>query len=506
MKSYVPLAISVCIAWGCSDGERGPGLPQRDAAVPSPSGAGAPNLEQPLTREQLRDPESCKGCHPIHYREWASSMHAYSAIDPVFVAMNKRGQRETQGQLGDFCVKCHAPMAVFDKLTTDGLNLDRLPDKQRGVSCYFCHNVVKVEGDHDAMLQLANDTTMRAAITDPIDPRVHRAEASELFDSNGRGRNALCGSCHDIVTQTGVQLERTYKEYREGFFAMSASEDTPPFESCPGCHMPNRIELAAVLPEGVGPRMVHEHLWPGIDVALVDFPNREALRRAIEDCQLGIGSIGFFTLTVTPPNLFTFKVETNAGHNQPSGAAQDRRMWLELSAFDENGGLIAESSSGIIGDGELEENPARDPQLWMFRDRIYGADGRPVHMFWDAAPSREHPNGYESSTLAVRSTTLGVGDHSVEKQYRVPGRDGAGTPARITARLRIRPIGMDVLEDLVASGDLDATLVAQMPTFTFGAQLEWTQQDGFEKAISARPTSDCKSYRCLLEPGSTSCN
>ena len=26
--------------------------------------------------------------------------------------MNKRGQRETNGALGTFCLKCHAPMAV----------------------------------------------------------------------------------------------------------------------------------------------------------------------------------------------------------------------------------------------------------------------------------------------------------------------------------------------------------------------------------------------------------
>ena len=39
-------------------------------------------------------------------------MHAYAAEDPVFLAMNQRGQRETNGELGDFCVQCHAPVAV----------------------------------------------------------------------------------------------------------------------------------------------------------------------------------------------------------------------------------------------------------------------------------------------------------------------------------------------------------------------------------------------------------
>src|SRR5678816_89258 len=61
---------------------------------------------------KLQDPETCNECHPKHVTQWSGSMHAYASDDPVFVAMNKRGQRETGGQLGTFCVKCHAPMAV----------------------------------------------------------------------------------------------------------------------------------------------------------------------------------------------------------------------------------------------------------------------------------------------------------------------------------------------------------------------------------------------------------
>jgi Cytochrome c554 and c-prime len=85
-----------------------------------------------LTREELMDPEQCKTCHVGHYDEWASSMHAYAADDPVFRAMNQRGQRETGGELGAFCVQCHAPMAVLTGATNDGLNLDDLPASSRG--------------------------------------------------------------------------------------------------------------------------------------------------------------------------------------------------------------------------------------------------------------------------------------------------------------------------------------------------------------------------------------
>ena len=65
-----------------------------------------------LTRDALLDPQTCEQCHVDHYADWSGSMHAYASDDPVFRAMNERGQRETNGQLGDFCVKCHAPMAL----------------------------------------------------------------------------------------------------------------------------------------------------------------------------------------------------------------------------------------------------------------------------------------------------------------------------------------------------------------------------------------------------------
>jgi hypothetical protein len=117
--------------------------------------------------------------------------------------------------------------------------------------------------------------------------------------------------------------------------------------------------------------------------------------------------------------------------------------------------------------------------------------------------SSAHPDGYESNVLPAATTTYIAGKHSVLKQYRASGPHGL--PARVTARLRMRPIGLDVLRDLVDSGDLDAAIVAEMPTLTFGARIEWTPETGVMKSISAYPKADCNRYRCLLNPGSRYC-
>ena len=113
------------------------------------------------SRDDLLDPQTCTKCHEDHYREWSGSMHAYASDDPVFLAMNKRGQRETGGKLGTFCVKCHAPMAVREGLTKDGLNLAQLQQKYKGVTCFFCHSVSQVTDTHDAALTLADDLVIR---------------------------------------------------------------------------------------------------------------------------------------------------------------------------------------------------------------------------------------------------------------------------------------------------------------------------------------------------------
>ena len=481
----------------CSDDEA--------AKAPVPE-ASFINTTGALTAEQLRNPEACKDCHPRHYREWSGSMHAFASRDPVFRAMNQRGQRETGGELGDFCVKCHAPMAVFDKQTSDGLNLDDLGHEDRGVTCYFCHSVVGVEGTHNAQLRIAADTTLRGPFDNALPTLAHGTEKSKHFDENAIESSQMCGACHDIVMPKGVAIERTFKEYEASLFSKSGGGNTPQFGTCVGCHMAGTKSVVADVP-GAQERITHEHFWPGIDVAFGDFPHREAMRSAIEDCQLGSPSIAYFSVEVSPPNLFTFLIETGAGHNQPSGAAQDRRMWLEFLAYDEAGNLIPEASSGNIADGELEEKPAtdpeHDPQLIMFGDRIFDENGKLVHMFWDAAKSAAYPKGYESRSLPPASTTYVEGKHVIVKQLRAAGPNGL--PARITARLRIRPIGIDVLDDLVQSGDLDPAIVAEMPTMTFGAQLAWSQADGLHKPIYAQVKNDCGTYRCLLDPNDRAC-
>jgi hypothetical protein len=414
-----------------------------------------------LVGEALLEPASCLPCHAEHFREWSGSMHAYAGEDPVFVAMNRRLQRETNGQGGAFCVGCHAPMAVRLGKTRDGLNLASLPPQLRGVTCFFCHTTSAVAGTHDNPLQLAGDELLRGGLGDPL-ATSHKAGYSALHDRERPESAVTCGSCHDVVTPLGAHIERTLDEWQRSLFSK------PGQPTCGKCHMPGRDGLAAAV-DGAPRRTVHDHTMPGVDVALTPFPEAPAQRAAIQGL-LDATLLTKLCVRQTPQAGLVAEVTLDnafAGHSFPSGVAHDRRAWLELVAY--RGGAPV-FTSGVVAD-KVAVTSIVDPNLWLLRDRLLGPDGKEVRMFWEAA-------GYESHLLpaavtADRSDPAFV--HSVTRTYPLP----SPAPDRVTVRVRLRPIDFDVLEDLVRTGDLEASALERVPTFDLGNTVrEWSSAGG----------------------------
>jgi hypothetical protein len=91
-------------------------------------------------------------------------------------------------------------------------------------------------------------------------------------------------------------------------------------------------------------------------------------------------------------------------------------------------------------------------------------------MFWEAAKIRAN----DSRVLPIGVDPLA--NHVANCAYRTPGRV---QPARLSIRMRMRPVSIDVLNDLVRSGDLDPVVIKEMPTFTVHSTvIEWTKSDG----------------------------
>jgi hypothetical protein len=439
--------------------------------------------EPTLTIDELKDPVTCKKCHVDHYNEWAGSMHAYASVDPVFRAMNARGQKETNKELGPFCVKCHAPMAVQEKATTDGTNMADVKDKFQGITCYFCHQVTDVKGTHDNPLILANDATMRGGYDNPTKNTAHHGTYSSLHDSSDPESAKLCGSCHDISVPAhfsgapkDVDLERTFAEWQGSVFATGKT----PF-ACGNCHF-ERIEGVPIANyPGVGTREVrHGHRFSGVDVALTDFPDRDAQQKAV----LNQLSTSLRVQVCAPiPGLsgdVTVQVENVAvGHSVPSGASQDRRLWAEVHVFDNKAGQPDHEtlSSGVVPAGTAVTDLVQtDPNLVLFRDQAFDKDGNPAHMFWQIASETTGTIHYAETNDPTDSRYHTVGDVQTS-HYRPP----VGT-THVTVTLHMQPIGREVLDDLVNSGDLDASIREAMPTFDLlpntgvPVTVDWTYQ------------------------------
>ncbi|MBS2012907.1 MAG: hypothetical protein JST00_08475 [Deltaproteobacteria bacterium] len=435
--------------------------PLAAGAVALASCSTSPDDAPTLKGEALLDPNNCLPCHDAQFRDWAGSMHAYAGEDPVFLAMNKRMQRETNGQAGSFCVGCHAPVAVRMGKTKDGLNLGELPPYMRGVTCFFCHTTDAVEGTHNNPLRLAGDDTMRGGIVDPV-KAPHRSLYSTNHDREDQTSSNMCGACHDVVTPPGAHIERTFTEWKASLYSQ------PGQLSCGKCHMDGRRDVAARV-DGAPTRTVHEHMMAGVDIALTPFTDEVRQREAVQRL-LDATLLAKLCVKQTPAGIVADVTLDNAfaGHKFPSGAAQDRRAWLELIAY--RGGAVV-FQTGVVPEKKAVTSIG-DPNLWVLRDKIFDGANKEIHMFWQAAR-------VESELLSAAVTNNPQDPrfiHSVTKTFQLP----LPAPDRVTMRVRMRPVDFDLLDDLVATKDLDPVILDRIPTFDLATTVhEWTSQGGF---------------------------
>ncbi|MEE9384585.1 MAG: hypothetical protein V3V08_14365 [Nannocystaceae bacterium] len=402
----------------------------------------------------------------------------YASDDPYFRAMNRWGQDATNGALGDFCVRCHAPIALDEGETQDGLNLDEIPTYLRGVTCYYCHTVTAVEGAHNNQLARTDDVIMRGSVLHPAETDSHSSAHSPLHDGRDLRSSALCGSYHDVITPSGVALERSFVEWSDSFYAHQNPSQTGPAlysQRCNSCHMPGSDDAIADA-EGVLPnRRRHDHSMPGPGVVVTAFPDHpeaeeirsehmrttEAFRRAAL-----CGTVCVNAIPSAAPDLpDTVEVAVwlhneTAGHSWPSGAAQDRRAWVELVAY---AGQEVVYENGRLTD-DMAVGTHDDESLWGFGDRVFDAADQRVHAHWQITR-------YETGSLPVGTRIGGDAETWIPRTYAYAG----SLPDRVELRMKLRPMPRDLLDDLVIRGYLDAAAASAMPTFDIaGVHLDWT--------------------------------
>ena len=106
-------------------------------------------------------------------------------------------------------------------------------------------------------------------------------------------------------------------------------------------------------------------------------------------------------------------------------------------------------------------------------DHIKALDeaGEEVHLFWQA-------KSYESDLLIapINNSPFGHGSRLTHITREYP-MDVA--PDRVEMRVKLRPMGLDIIDSLIESGDLDAAIRDKIPTFTLrSTDIVWLPESG----------------------------
>ncbi len=112
----------------------------------------------------------------------------------------------------------------------------------------------------------------------------------------------------------------------------------------------------------------------------------------------------------------------------------------------------------------------QDPDLWRMWSTLLDLDGAPTHRFWEAADIDE------GGLLPVQATR-DPSDPEYVQTHVARTYEAEAEAERLTMAVHVEPMGREILDELVASGDLAPAVVDAMPTFTLAPTvLEWTRE------------------------------
>lgn len=192
---------------------------------------------------------TCSSCHADHYKEWSVSQHAYAQLSPIYMAMQNKINKLSNGTNGDFCIRCHNQVGMNLGESTYASNLERHPTSREGITCVVCHRVEQAYGKVSGRLALVEGDLLTKVYGPTGGEELERVldnrhEYRVVTEPEESGRkihtkvghfpqlqtSQFCGSCHDVNLFNGFRLEEAFSEYKNSPAAARG-------ESCQDCHM-----------------------------------------------------------------------------------------------------------------------------------------------------------------------------------------------------------------------------------------------------------------------------
>lgn len=461
-----------------------------------------------LTATKFLDASKCKDCHPVHYREWKTSMHAYAQHSPFFVAFQTFIQGKTGGTLGTFCVRCHTPIGMSIGESPVRPNSERPFLSMQSVSCTVCHAVATRDGQASSSFHVPIPGDQEPTIYGPYygydepgapnDPELrllkapHKSRYSPYFT-----QARFCGQCHDVFFTDGTRLEEAFIEWKNSPYARRGV-------ICQDCHMgpvPGKITKRQDLPkepivdEDLFPdapkRHRTSHLFMGPDYSVLPAFGKEEL--LLDDAGFKAHEAGLEEIRKTLfRNAATMKVShddqiapgstlkvtvavtnSGAGHNLPTGFAAERQTWLEVIVKDPTGKVLYVSGdldkNGDLRDYESEEvregTVPRDHDLTNFEAKFIvtgfrGSDTDNISTtnrlldpvpFLNPASTASAIMGHPFSARQFKRGIPPLKTKTATYGIKIP--EGTQGPLTLSVRFRYRNLPPHLLAD-IGTGDL----------------------------------------------------
>jgi hypothetical protein len=354
-------------------------------------------------------------------------MHAHAFTDPFYRAELKLASEDTGGALDEFCVRCHAPVAVLSAEIppVDGSQAGDV--SLQGVGCDFCHTVSGSDGVGNGSF-VSSPGNVKYGPFDDSKSAYHDCEYLELCT-----QAEYCGMCHQIYhPDNGLVLDDTYTSWKASPYAESGV-------TCQDCHMTPGITGFKANPGRSGsgaPKRDHIsiHYFSGANVFMSDILGEEENSDRAEQ-RLRKAA----TLNVTLPetaeagetvNLKVGITNSGAGHKLPTGLIEAREMWLQIMVSDSAGQILLDSGTpdadGDPGDAVVYRTVFADP------------DGEPTLKLWEAS------SVISDNRIAPKETAL--------ENFSFVLPENAADPILVDVKLLYRSASQSMIDEVFGDG------------------------------------------------------
>lgn len=339
MRSFIRICLSICVAMGLEIALAGSAAalqPKKTTKSATPQGDYSPT---PM----------CRGCHDTIVAQHLESSHEMSFTNPVFLAqyqkdlLPKAAKDPILHDEAKECIACHEPI-TYARNGPKIINLSSINPQMNGVTCDVCHTITGFSGP-----KAQNGNYIIAPSETKLGPFKGQGDWHHAY-SELQTRSEICAVCHEAVNRHGFQIKATFTEWLESDFARQGVH-------CQDCHMNVDGFLTAGKPRfssgkaanmslGNSPDRVrlYTHQFPG---AHSKTQVEGAIELTIEASPMDAGRMIAIEITVD---------NTRTGHSMPSGSADLRLLWLEVTA--RFGDRLLTIPAGVVGSEATHETNA----------------------------------------------------------------------------------------------------------------------------------------------------